>query len=110
MLVTGLVFSYMNGIIHPYYMVALAPGIAALVGIGAMALWQERLGAGGRITAAAAVAGSAALAYVLLDRTPDWLPWLRWVVVVAGAAAAGLVLAAPWLGSRPGRAARGWPW
>src|SRR2546429_1288374 len=30
-LVTGLVFSYMNGIIHPYYMVALAPGIAALV-------------------------------------------------------------------------------
>src|SRR2546429_10009123 len=39
-LVTGLVFSYMNGIIHPYYMVALAPGIAALVGIGAMALWQ----------------------------------------------------------------------
>src|SRR2546429_4275411 len=35
-LVTGLVFSYMNGIIHPYYMVALAPGIAALVGIGAV--------------------------------------------------------------------------
>ena len=43
-LVTGLVFSYMSGIIHPYYMVALAPGIAALVGIGAMALWQARLG------------------------------------------------------------------
>src|ERR1700749_1148334 len=41
-LVTGLVFSYMNGIIHPYYMVALAPGIAALVGIGAMALWPPR--------------------------------------------------------------------
>ena len=41
-LVTGLVFSYMNGIIHPYYMVALAPGIAALVGIGARALWQPR--------------------------------------------------------------------
>ncbi len=98
-LVTGLVFSYMNGIIHPYYMVALAPGIAALVGIGATALWQERLGPAGRITAAAGIAGSAALAYVLLDRTPDWLPWLRWVVVVAGAAATGLVLAAPWLGS-----------
>jgi 4-amino-4-deoxy-L-arabinose transferase-like glycosyltransferase len=98
-LVTGLVFSYMNGIIHPYYMVALAPGIAALVGIGAMALWQERLGRAGRITAAAAIAGSAALAYILLGRTPDWLPWLRWVIVVAAAGAAGLVLAAPWLGS-----------
>jgi 4-amino-4-deoxy-L-arabinose transferase-like glycosyltransferase len=101
-LVTGLVFSYMNGIIHPYYMVALAPGIAALVGIGAMALWQERLGTenlAGRITAAAGIAGSAALAYILLDRTPGWLPWLRWIIVIAGAAAAGLVLAGPWLGS-----------
>ncbi len=44
-LVTGLVFSYMNGIIHPYYMVALAPGIAALTGIGAMSLWRAPLGA-----------------------------------------------------------------
>ena len=106
-LVTGLVFSYMNGIIHPYYMVALAPGIAALVGIGAMALWQPRprpqrpwprprSGAlAGRIAAAAGVLASAVWAYVLLDRTPDWLPWLRWVVLVAGVAAAGLVLAGP---------------
>ena len=106
-LVTGLVFSYMNGIIHPYYMVALAPGIAALVGIGAMALWQPRqrrsvaaaaAGSGalaGRIAAAAGVLASAVWAYVLLDRTPDWLPWLRWVVLVAGVAAAGLVLAGP---------------
>jgi 4-amino-4-deoxy-L-arabinose transferase-like glycosyltransferase len=108
-LVTGLVFSYMNGIIHPYYMVALAPGIAALVGIGATALsggasggrppgaalWQARLGLAGRIVAASGIAVSAVFAYLLLDRTPDWLPWLRWVVVVAGVAAAGLVLAGP---------------
>ena len=97
-LVTGLVFSYMNGIIHPYYMVALAPGIAALIGIGAMALWQARPGAGklaGRIAAACGVLASAVWAYILLDRTPDWLPWLRWVVLVAGVAAAGLVLAGP---------------
>ena len=39
-LVTSLVFSYMDGIIHPYYMVALAPGIAALAGIGAVSLGQ----------------------------------------------------------------------
>ncbi len=96
-LVTGLVFSYMNGIIHPYYMVALAPGIAALTGIGAMALWRARLGLAGRIAAAAGIAASAAWAFVLLDRTPDWLPWLRWLVAAAGAAAAGLVLAGPWL-------------
>jgi 4-amino-4-deoxy-L-arabinose transferase-like glycosyltransferase len=113
-LVTGLVFSYMNGIIHPYYMVALAPGIAALVGIGAMAVWQPRPRSGsgalaGRITAAAGVLASAVWAYILLDRTPDWLPWLRWVVLVAGVAAAGLVLAGPALArlmrSRQGRLA-----
>ncbi|HEX3310839.1 MAG TPA: glycosyl transferase, partial [Streptosporangiaceae bacterium] len=74
-MVTGLVFSYMNGIIHPYYMVALAPGIAALVGIGAMALWRPRPRSGsgalaGRITAAAGVLASAVWAYILLDRTP----------------------------------------
>ena len=94
-LVTGLVFSYMSGIIHPYYMIALAPGIAALVGIGAMVLWQARLGLAGRIVAAAGIAVTAGWAYILLNRTPTWLPWLRWVVVVAGAAAAVLVLAGP---------------
>ncbi len=41
LVVTGVVFSYMSGIIHPYYMVALAPAIAALVGIGAMALLKQ---------------------------------------------------------------------
>jgi 4-amino-4-deoxy-L-arabinose transferase-like glycosyltransferase len=97
-LVTGLVFSYMSGIIHPYYMVALAPGIAALVGIGAVALWQARLGPrklAGRITAASGIAVTAGWAYILLNRTPNWLPWLRWVVVVAGVTAAVLVLAGP---------------
>src|SRR5690348_623456 len=96
-LVTGLVFSYMDGIIHPYYVVALAPGIGALVGIGSAALWQGRLGRGGRVVLALGIAGTAAWAFVLLGRTPDWLPWLRWLIVVAGAAAAGLVLARPWL-------------
>ena len=105
-LVTGLVFSYMSGIIHPYYMVALAPGIAALVGIGAMALWQARLGLAGRIAAASGIAVSTWWGYVLLSRTPNWLPWLRWVVVVAGVAAALLVLAGPRLAGL-GRSHRG---
>jgi hypothetical protein len=80
--------------------VALAPGIAALVGIGATALWQARLGLAGRITAGAAIVATALWAYVLLDRTPTWLPWLRWVIVIAGVAAAAAVLAAPYLRGR----------
>ncbi len=101
-LITGLVFSYMSGIIHPYYMVALAPGIAALAGIGATALWQARLGLVGRITAALAIVATAIWAYVLLDRTPAWLPWLRWVIVIAGVAGAAAVFAAPYLARTPG--------
>ena len=98
-IVTGLVFSYMNGIIHPYYMVALAPGIGALVGIGAMALWDRRLVWAGRSVAAATVLVTAVWSYVLLDRTPGWLPWLRWVVLLAGVLGAVTVLAGPWLAS-----------
>jgi 4-amino-4-deoxy-L-arabinose transferase-like glycosyltransferase len=96
-IVTGLVFSYMSGIIHPYYMVALAPGIGALVGIGAISLWQERLSWAGRSVAAATVLVTAVWSYILLDRTPGWLPWLRWVVLVAGVLSAIALLAGPWL-------------
>ncbi|WP_300604928.1 glycosyltransferase family 39 protein, partial [Trebonia sp.] len=70
LVVTGLVFSYMEGIIHPYYMVALGPAIGALVGVGASSLWQARLGLAGRVTAAIAVIVTAIWSYVLLDRTP----------------------------------------
>ena len=48
LLVTAVVFSFMNGIVHPYYTVALAPAIAALVGIGATLLWQQSFHASGR--------------------------------------------------------------
>jgi 4-amino-4-deoxy-L-arabinose transferase-like glycosyltransferase len=112
LVVTGVVFSYMSGIIHPYYMVALAPAIAALVGIGAMALWdpalrERTLGWLGRGVLAGAVAVTAGWAFVLLGRSATWLPWLRWVILVCGGLAvlgllAGGRLAA--LGrSRPGR-------
>ncbi len=41
LLVTGLVLSFASGIIHPYYTVALAPAIGALLGIGMVALWKQ---------------------------------------------------------------------
>jgi 4-amino-4-deoxy-L-arabinose transferase-like glycosyltransferase len=103
LLVTGLVFSYMQGIIHPYYMVALAPAIGALVGVGAMTLWQSGLSWAGRACAAAGVLGSGAWAYVLLGRSPAWLPWLRLTVLLAGLAGAVAVLVLPVLLSRAPR-------
>ncbi|MEU0130374.1 glycosyltransferase family 39 protein [Streptomyces sp. NPDC006289] len=95
LLMTALVFSFMAGIFHQYYTVALAPSIAALTGMGAALLWEER----GRWWAGAAlgatVAVTAVWSYVLLGRTPDYLPWLRWAVLIGGlSAAAGLLLAA----------------
>ena len=100
LVVSGLVFSYMQGIIHPYYMVALAPAIGALVGVGAMSLWQARLGWAGRVTAMIAILVTAWWSYELLDRTPHWLPWLRVVVIAAGVAGAVAVLVAGLLGAR----------
>ena len=95
LLVTGLVFSYMSGISHPYYTVALAPAIGALVGIGGAGLWRIRHTRFARVALAAALALTGGWAWVLLDRTPGWLPWLRVVIVIAAVAAAGLIVAGP---------------
>jgi 4-amino-4-deoxy-L-arabinose transferase-like glycosyltransferase len=107
LLVTGLVFSYMSGIIHPYYTIALAPAIGALVGIGVTGLWRIRHTWLARVTLAAALVVTAALAWVLLDRSPSWFPWLRMLIVVAAVGAAGLILAGPALraGTARGRTA-----
>ncbi len=105
LLVTGLVFSFMAGIIHPYYTVALAPPIGALVGIGATRLWRARAGWAARGALAAGVTGTALWSYALLDRTPAWHPLLRAVIVAAGLIAAAALLAGPALAG-PARTAR----
>ncbi|MCU1399941.1 MAG: glycosyl transferase [Acidimicrobiales bacterium] len=98
LVVTATVFSLSKGIIHPYYTVALAPAIGALVGIGGHLLWKQRSSWLARGGLAAAVLVSAWWAYVLLDRTPNWHPVLRWVVVVSGVIGAAALLAGPTLG------------
>jgi 4-amino-4-deoxy-L-arabinose transferase-like glycosyltransferase len=93
-LVTGLVFSFMAGIIHPYYAVALAPGIAGLTGLGSVLLWQHRRRAVAATFLASTVAAAAFTAFYLLGTTSAYGPWLRWLVLAGGlAAAAGTVLA-----------------
>jgi 4-amino-4-deoxy-L-arabinose transferase-like glycosyltransferase len=95
LLVTGAVFSFMAGIIHPYYTVALVPAIGALTGIGAVELWHRRQHTAVRLTLAAGIATTAVWAYQLLGRTPAWLPWLRTVVLLCGLLAAAALLAMP---------------
>ncbi|MEU8991605.1 glycosyltransferase family 39 protein [Streptomyces sp. NPDC048558] len=94
LITTMLVFSYMQGIFHEYYTVALAPYIAPLIGMGAALLWEKRDKAWASLTLAAAMTATAVWGYVLLNRSSDYLPWLRWVVLVGGLAAAlGLIFA-----------------
>jgi 4-amino-4-deoxy-L-arabinose transferase-like glycosyltransferase len=89
---TGAVFSFMGGTVHPYYTVALAPAVAALVGISVRESWRARESPLSRMVLAAMLAVTGIWAFVLLDRTPDWLPPLRWIVL-AGAVVTASVLA-----------------
>ncbi len=84
LLTTALTFSFMAGIFHAYYTVALAPAIAALVGTGAWVLWQHRSSLVATGLMSFTVALTSVFAWFLLDRTADYLPWLKWVVVVVG--------------------------
>ena len=97
----GLVFSLAQGIIHPYYAVALAPPLGALVGIGTMGLWQRRDSWAGRIGLAAGLAATVVWSYVLLGRTADWFPALRPFVAVVGALGVVGILALPLLRNVP---------
>ncbi|MFE7929114.1 glycosyltransferase family 39 protein [Streptomyces sp. NPDC057456] len=94
LLITMVVFSYMAGIFHQYYTVALAPYLAAVIGMGAGLLWEKRSELWASITLAASVVAAASWSYVLLNRTSDYLPWLKWLVLIGGLAAAlGLTFA-----------------
>ncbi len=88
-----LVFSLMTGIAHPYYSVALAPALAALLGGGLVELWRlgSRHAWGGTVLGLVLVV-SAGWGWRVLEQTPAFFPGVG-VAAVLVAAAAALVLA-----------------
>jgi 4-amino-4-deoxy-L-arabinose transferase-like glycosyltransferase len=94
LLVSALVFSYMSGMVHPYYTVAMAPAVAGLVGLGGAWAWRDRAGVDGRIALAATIVATGVWSAILMHRNvfgPSWLPWTLAVVsLVAAAAVLGL--------------------
>lgn len=86
------IFSMTSGTIHPYYVVAMAPAVAALVGIGAPYIWQAYT----RRTKVAwilplSIALTTILSIIMLGYSNYW-PWLMWLVMIAGGVATILTL------------------
>lgn len=94
LLVTAFVFSYAEGIWHPYYTTMLAPAIAAIAAAGLTRFWHAY-----RDSSAAwwllplAVTLTAAWAFVLASRDTSWHGWTRWAVLVVAAVAVGGLVA-----------------
>ncbi|WP_263390582.1 ArnT family glycosyltransferase [Bifidobacterium myosotis] len=93
LVVTWLTFSFMAGIFHQYYTVALAPAVAALTAIAIIGLWSKRQTFWTRAVAALLVFVNTFWAVELLGRS-TWLPWLKVAVLFAGFIAGLLLLAA----------------
>ena len=93
--VTAVVFSYMSGVVHSYYAVALAPAIAALVGAGIVDLWSLRVRVWlGGLAVGLASLGTAWFGWQLLDRTPGFAAGVGpAAVILAGLALLALVIA-----------------
>jgi 4-amino-4-deoxy-L-arabinose transferase-like glycosyltransferase len=103
-LAAAAVFSYSSGIIHTYYVSALAPATAALVGIGTLALWRDvRRGGWWAALPLTAIAAGAWIEIVLLRRS-GYLSWLQALVAVVALAALAAVAAGALLETARARA------
>jgi 4-amino-4-deoxy-L-arabinose transferase-like glycosyltransferase len=85
LLTTMAVFSFMAGIYHPYYTVALAPAVAAVAAIGAVSAWKRRRQ---RPILAVALLLTVWWSTDLLGRSTGWQTWLAPTLWVVGAVAA----------------------
>ena len=105
LLVGAVVLSAMSGTYHDYYTVALAPAVASLASAGGVEAWRRRGHWPARLVLGGTVAATGVWSWVVLSRTPDFVPPLRWVVLVAGIAAGVLIIAGPATGAARNRLA-----
>ncbi len=92
LLSTAAVLSFMSGTVHSYYAIALVPGIAATIAIGATEAYRAAAlstkvwaATAYRSAIGLAIAVSAGWGYHLLATTaPSWHPWIKWVALIGG--------------------------
>jgi 4-amino-4-deoxy-L-arabinose transferase-like glycosyltransferase len=94
-LVSWAIFSFSEGIFHPYYTTALAPAVAVLAAGGLIEMWDRARRSTVWAAALAAVAiATAVWASVLLARATGFVPWLAPAAIVLAALAGGALLLA----------------
>ncbi|HET7667639.1 MAG TPA: glycosyltransferase family 39 protein, partial [Mycobacterium sp.] len=91
----GLVLSFMHGAIHAYYCLSIAPPVAGMFAIAVHELWRCRETWWRRAGLAALLGGTGIWGWWILGRNPQWLPGLRWTILVVVVVAAIAVLG-PW--------------
>ncbi len=103
-LVTQVVFFSVASQFQPYYMVMMAPAVAALVGIGSVELWQAYRGPAwtGWLLPAALVGSVAVAAYILIP-FPDWNRRLLPGVLILGILSVVVLVITRFRGRYPAR-------
>lgn len=89
LVVIGVMFSFAQGTMHPYYTTMLAPAIGAVVGAGLVRFWQWYRQPGGKawLLLPAGVAITVAWAMAVVARDLSWHPWTGYLAVGLGALA-----------------------
>jgi 4-amino-4-deoxy-L-arabinose transferase-like glycosyltransferase len=92
-LVEAVVLSFSKGIVHPYYVSAMGPGSAAMVGAGAVAFARLRRARDWRVLLLAGAVAFTVAAQLVLLRREHYLHWLPTVLIAASAAGVLALLA-----------------
>lgn len=105
------VFSFAEGIFHDYYTTVMGPAVAALAGLGAVALFDESRRGGWRsILLPGSILLTAGWQASIVQHYPDWSRWL--IPSLAGAAVVGSLglVAARWRGDQGESAGSAMAW
>lgn len=86
LLIHIVIFSMTSGVIHPYYVVAMAPAVAALVGIGLPFLWGAYTRRKPYAWLLPLLVGVTAVTTVIILGYAGTMTWLMWTVGLLGIA------------------------
>lgn len=90
-LIEAVVLSFGKGIVHPYYVSALGPGVAAMVGGGAVAFVAPGPRRWARLALVPIAVASTVIAQLALLHDDHYMTWFR-PLLIAGAAAGVIAL------------------